>query len=475
MRSIRLTLAFGVTTVVFAGALALSSSILWWLGTKQIDKFHETIAEDLIVVASYARIWTDGVVYIAYSPNLPGGFEVGGDRAFVVRDTTGTKVIGRSPNLKERDALIAAPEGAGPNETVWFETLIPNGNTAIAATRVLPASWDWSLDDPDVRASEQVKRTRVEITVARDRTPLDRTLRELVLAAGIITLSVSTVAAAATWILAGRVLAPLKTMAQTFGELEVAAHTLPLALEGPQEIQGFASHLNALLKRMTEAEQRERRFTADAAHELRTPIAELRTLTDVALAYPGSADEIEGAVRSANEISQRLGALVAALLGIARRESFVDDLRMEPVDIPEMLRRIVQEHELTIRTRKLELEVEAPESHKVETDRALLRSIVANLTGNAVAHSPEGSLIKLFYSGGSSSFRLEVTNPAPDLDEADLVQIFEPFWRKRGARTNRDHSGLGLALSANFAKMLNMSLTPTRLASGELQMTLELR
>ena len=103
------------------------------------------------------------------------------------------------------------------------------------------------------------------------------------------------------------------------------------------------------------------------------------------------------------------------------------------------------------------------------------RRAVENLIGNAVAYAPDDATIRIFYSGGTNGMRFDISNPAPELSQEDARHLFEPFWRKRGAKTDRDHSGLGLALAASFADILEMDLDARLLSDGRVQFTLKSR
>ncbi len=274
------------------------------------------------------------------------------------------------------------------------------------------------------------------------------------------------------WQNSGRALQPLNTLANQATEINEPTDAAPFETNMPAELWPIADRLNNLLMRLQGAAMNERRFTADATHELRTPNAELCTLTDVALAFPDDPDRLESAVRTSNELSIRLTSLVDALLGIAGRETLSRDLRTEPVDVPALLQRILDDNGADISQRGLQTSYDGPTAHVVETNAALLTSIVTNLIGNAVSHSSAGATVRLHYSGGNHGFRLDVSNPASNLAPADVDMMFEPFWRKQGSHTDRSHSGLGLTLSKGFANLLGFTLDASLLRSGDIQLTL---
>lgn len=472
MRSIRHTLTRNTCLVVFTVVAALSIAGFSFLRAVQTQSFENALETDLRVVANAVKVWTDGEIYIELNPTLLSDFAAGGDNAFVIRDASGAEVIERSFSLIAANRELSASPGATEDATTWSEEIGPNGAMSVVVTRVLPAQWGWDLDDTSIETAPDVRQTAVQISVAHDRTSLDNSLRNL-LALGIIVTFASVLAAGvAVWVGAGRALRPLNDLADRTTEITEPTTTKPFDIAGPVELVPIAKRLNDLLDRLAKNALSERRFTADAAHELRTPIAELRTMTDVALAFPGDSDQLESVVRTSNELSVRLSSLVDALLGIARRETIAGDLEKTDVDVPAQLRGLISDNHAAITKKGLDIVLVGPEMHVVSTDAALLNSIMTNLIGNAVAHAPHGSKIRVSFTGGSRGFRLDVTNPAPDLTKADLDMVFEPFWRQQGAHSDRSHSGLGLTLSRNFADLLGYSLYANLLKSGDVQLTL---
>lgn len=443
-----------------------------FLRSVQVQAFEDSIENDLRVVANGVKVWTDGDLYIELNPTLLPEFATNGSKAYVVRDVTGTVLVEQSDSLSASNFGLAAVSGANATETKWRTDVAPDGKPTVVATRILPAQWGWDLDDPTIEVPQVVRDTQVQITVARDRASLDASLRTTALAGFLITIAGAVAAAVAVWLSSARAFRPLNALANRASEIDAPTDSAPFDTDVPEELWPIADRLNNLLARLQQASLSERRFTADAAHELRTPIAELRTLTDVALAFPDDPDRLESVVRTSNELSVRLSSLVDALLGIARRETVRQDMRTDNVDIPALLRRIIEDNEADITRRRLQITHDGPETHVVETDAALITSVLTNLVGNAVAHSPEGATIRLHFSGGHQGFRLDVSNPAANLDATDAEMLFEPFWRKNGSHSDRSHSGLGLTLSKSFAEILGLTLEANLLRSGDIQLTL---
>ena len=472
MTSIRFSITRNTAAVVFVVVAALCLSGFMLLRSVQVQAFEQAIESDLRVVANGVKVWTDGDTYVELNPILLPEFAASGNKAFVVRDVTGTMIIAMSGSLTTNETELSAVRGATMDKTAREYGEDHNGQPALIATRLLPAQWDWDLDDPTISVPQEVRDTQVQITVSTDRSSLDASLRNSGLTGILITIAATIAAGAAVWLNTARALRPLNTLANQAAEIEEPTDAAPFDTNVPAELWPIADRFNNLLMRLQRASLSERRFTADAAHELRTPIAELRTLTDVALAFPDDPERLESVVRTSNELSIRLTSLVDALLGIARRETLIRDVRTEDVDIPALLQRILDHNEADSSERGLLSRYDGPISHIVKTDAALLTSVLTNLIGNAFAHSSAGATIRVQYSGGQQGFRLDVTNPASNLDATDVEMLFEPFWRKQGSHSDRSHSGLGLTLSKNFSDLLGFTLDASLLRSGEIQLTL---
>jgi two-component system sensor histidine kinase QseC len=394
-------------------------------------------------------------VNVELNPTLLTEFAAGGRNAFVIRDTTGTNLIEWSANQGLR-----ASSGAKSGETTWSTDVGPTGSPVFMATAILPAQWGWDLDDTSIDVAEEVRLTEVQITVAHDRSALDATLRDWALVGVFMTIVATMAAGAAVWLSTARALRPLDALADRAKQINEPAEFEPFDTNGPSELTPIARRLNNLLARLYDASLGERRFTADAAHELRTPIAELRTLTDVALAFPDDPARLESVARISNELSIRLTSLVDALLGIARRETVKSDLRSDPVDILALLQHIIAGNRTTISNCGLTVEFDGPDTHILDTDTALSTSVMTNLIGNAVSYAPQGTGIKVNYSGGSNGFRLDIINRAPDLSQADLDMVFEQFWRKQGPHADRSHSGLGSRCRKTLQSFWALRLMP---------------
>jgi two-component system sensor histidine kinase QseC len=222
----------------------------------------------------------------------------------------------------------------------------------------------------------------------------------------------------------------------------------------PEELRPITSRLNDLLGRLEESFDRERRFSADLAHELRTPLAELRSLAEVELAWPEGKDS--GQHRATLNIALQMEAMVTRLLEMARSENGEISLQTEPVLMAPLLNEVWQPLADKAKRKQLAFTFNVPPDAAIQTDRALFRSILTNLLANAVEYTPQNGRGEINWRKDTGE--LTVSNTVHDLGAADVPHLFERLWRKDKSRTGNDHCGLGLALSQTFAGFLGFNL-----------------
>jgi signal transduction histidine kinase len=302
----------------------------------------------------------------------------------------------------------------------------------------------------------------VTLVLARDRAGLDRTLAGI--GAGLLLVGAVVLAATALIVTTAvrRGLAPLHAVGQQAATIDASTLETRFATHSlPTELLPISERLNDLLARLEKAFQRERRVTADIAHELRTPIAELRTLAEVGVKWAE-----EAAFQDALQIARRMETLVTGLLALARHDAGHQAVAREPV----VLRTLVDEvwSPLAERARSRQLDVAIDVTGQWQTDPTLLRMIVGNLLSNAVEYTSERGQIRV---AGDPS-RLDISNTTDQLRREDLPHLFERFWRKDAARTHDGHSGLGLALALAATAALGLNLSAEMPDAATLRMSL---
>jgi signal transduction histidine kinase len=239
----------------------------------------------------------------------------------------------------------------------------------------------------------------------------------------------------------------------------------------PLELAPICDCLNGLLSRLERSFERERRYSSDVAHELLTPLAELRSLGEFALRYPDS-DPRESIAQSL-VILLRTERVVTMLMDLCRAEQKNSQAGCtELIAVQALLSGRLHALESGAAGRGLSFRITIPESAQVRADPTLLGSILTNLLSNAIDYATPGSEIQITWTGGESRFALAVSNVAADFARDDLIHFFDRFWRKDKARSGSGHSGLGLPLSRELAQLMGFTLTAE--SPGETRVTLVL-
>lgn len=371
-------------------------------------------------------------------------------------------------------AALPFPRGVSPHGRATAFTL-PDGRSGRLLSILLPVSADEEEDDAAQRP-ERVTLRKVVVAVARETEPVDETLSTLLVA---IIVSSAFIAAGGAWLVrvaVHRSLTPVRQLARVVETLDPANLPKTLAMPVvPAELQPVASGVTGLVSRVTEAIERERRFTSAAAHELRTPLSEIRMLVDVRLRWPDDAAACLKTLTSIGQVNRRMEQLTVTLLDIARGTGM--NLQREQVDVSSLVQHCCDELSAKAASRGLRIVTNLQAPLWVLTEPSSLTSIVSNLLSNAAQYAAENTTIQIILQQHDERVDLLVKNAAPTVSPADLDVMFEPFWRQDASRTSpeggADHLGLGLTVSSLLARRLEGHLQAT-LEHGELTMRLSL-
>ena len=249
------------------------------------------------------------------------------------------------------------------------------------------------------------------------------------------------------WVVAGRVLAPIGHITEVAREIQATDLSRRIALPGPaDELTELADTFDDLLGRLDDAFEGQQRFIQEASHELRNPLAIIRTNLDVALADP---DPDPAELRRVAELVQvtasRMSHLVDDLLVYARSGS--PSRQFGPVDVGDLVRDGAAEYDGPARARGVRLDVAAPSGVTVEGDRLALRQVLANLLSNAVRLAPEGSTVAVGMGNEPDGVWFGVSDEGPGIAAEDRTKVFQRFWRgDHGEGRREGRSGLGLAI-----------------------------
>jgi two-component system, OmpR family, sensor kinase len=259
------------------------------------------------------------------------------------------------------------------------------------------------------------------------------------------------VAGLAAWLLAGASLAPVERMRRQAAE--ISAHDTETRLVVPEardEIAALATTLNELLARLQEALHHQRVFVAAAGHELRSPLAVLKTELELAGRPGRSVDELRTAVAGAAEETDRLVHLAEGLLLLAQGDDPEGFVRPTEIDLVALVGRIVDGHQARARSGGVDITVTGPPVLVAQVDALRLRQAIDNLLDNALRFAPEGSSVAVALEGGPDELTIAVADEGPGIDPDFMALAFDRFSRPDEAR-NLDAGGTGLGLSIVLA------------------------
>jgi len=273
---------------------------------------------------------------------------------------------------------------------------------------------------------------------------------------------------AVTWLLVGWTLRPVDSMRAEAAAISAGepGRRLPVP-NTDDELARLAETLNAMLDRLEEAIERERRFVDDASHELRTPLSNLKAGLELALRRSRTADELEAEVRSAAEETDRLSRLAEDLLVLARADRGRLPIRRESVDVTSLVGDTVESFAARAAERRVGIDMRVPEELRADVDELRVRQALGNLLDNGLRAAPSGGHVSVAAERNNGSLRLEVRDSGPGFPPEFLPVAFEAFTRPDAGRSRPvGGAGLGLAIVAAVAQAHGGSVSAENLPGG---------
>jgi heavy metal sensor kinase len=284
------------------------------------------------------------------------------------------------------------------------------------------------------------------LEVGQSRQDIEDVLRALLIVAAVATPFMLGLAAAGGYLLAGRALAPVDAITRLAAKIHGEELDARLNLDLPEDELGrLARTFDAMLARIERDYDRQRRFTADAAHELRTPLSLMRTQIDLALAKERPPAEYREALLGLDGDVRRMSELVAALLALARADTGRLPLQPARFALDATIGLVLEQQAGAAATAHVELRNEAAPA-VMEADEDLIVQLLLNLTDNAVTATAPGGWVAAGCEAGDGVARLWVADNGAGIPAAELARVFDRFYRVDSGRT-RGSGGLGLGLS----------------------------
>ncbi len=270
---------------------------------------------------------------------------------------------------------------------------------------------------------------------------------------------------------AGRVLAPVGEIASLAERIEARDLSGRLRADGKDELGRLCASFDRMLDRLEAAFSRERRFVADASHELRGPLAVLRAETELALRRDRTSDEYRAALTSIAREAVRLEELTDELLAAARAE--VDARDRETLDASELVRRLGERIRPAAATRGIDVRVEAGGPVLARANLTTLERALLAIVHNAIAYGRNDGLLYLRAVRFDDAVRIEIADDGPGFSNEALAHATERFWRGDSAHP-RGGTGLGLAIARTIVEANHGSLQLSNASEGGAIVTIEL-
>jgi len=459
MYSIRKKLTLSII-VGMAIVLSMTTIFLYYLIAREVQTVFDTALLDKAhaMIALTELDAEDGLEFDFTDGFMPE-FEVGSNAQYYQVWEHGIDLLLKSPSLSEQD--LPLPE-IKPGEHQFADLNLVDGRAGrLIAINFLPRL---ELEDED-EGAESVGQLDapdpqpLTLVLARERETLDQMLFSIGLLISMIMLLVLIVCGIMVRLLVGSGLSPLSSLARQVGEIDESNLDLRLARSGVQslEIAPIEDQINHLLERLQSAFEREKRFSSNVAHELRTPLAELRTLSEVGEMVAEDRDQTQAFFNDVADVSKQMETVVLTLLELARSDAGL--LQSEPEDIflKEYCDLVWQQSVVEVSNDK-HLVNNVPGDLVISTDKEKLGMILSNLFANAVSYSPHDAEVRVEVEMQNNRVAFQVSNAAADLKPEDIIHMKDRFWRKHKAQVAAEHSGLGLALVEALARIMGLKV-----------------
>lgn len=324
---------------------------------------------------------------------------------------------------------------------------------------------------PSSSLTPQQERAAHDQIVERATSQLSAQKRAFLTQSGIALAVMSAVSLGLGWLVAGRVLRPVRTITTSARQISATNLHQRLAIQGPDdELKELGDTIDDLLTRLEASFQSQRRFVANASHELRTPLARQRTVVQVALADPdATADSLRTAHERVLNATYQQDRLIDALLTLARGERGLD--RRQPVDLADVAGDVLLTRDTETTRRGLRLTTRLTHA-TTAGDPHLIERLMVNLVDNALRYNTASGRLEVSTVTVAGAAVLTVTNTGPAVPADQIPRLFQPFQRLDADRTHHDGAlGLGLSIVQAIATAHGATIAAHPRPEGGMEIT----
>lgn len=452
-----------VHLLAILAAVGATAGAGWWVLSQSVNRQLDTAL--LALAEAEAAMLTDGGAAVIRVHEAPQGSAPPSltrlDRLVQIIDKQGW-ILARSSNLGTEDLPASSQllEQLAAGRTV-FETLPDTSEEPLRMVSV-PA---------------RVKGQLYAVQVAGSLDDANSTLRSAALLFAAMAVALMAALGWAGARLSRKLFVAIENIVEQAGRIE--DNHLDRRLPHPggdDEIGHLVTTLNAMLERIEGAFETQRRFTADASHELRSPLSRLRAEIEITLRRPRESGDYVAALRSCLEEVERLTTLVEELLMLARIDAGQERGPGQPVALTALVRDTIARMEAPAREHGIALSYAGAMADHMQVDQAALGLVLRNLLENALKFSPPGGRIEIGLERKDGAVLLTVADQGPGIAAAELPYVFERFFRGTGARASEVGGvGLGLALSQSIMRAGGGAITAANRPGGGALFTVQLQ
>jgi two-component system sensor histidine kinase QseC len=398
--------------------------------------------------------YEDGLEFDFADDGVMSEFDVREDAQYYQVWDQAENLLIKSPSLLEFNLPL---KGVGLDEHLYADIELQDGRAGrLIEIKFLPRV---EIDNEEGQVVLPEPKP-ISLVYARERITLDNTLFAIGITVVTIVMVVLLVTGILVWHLVGRGLLPLSTLAEQVSEINESSLSTRLRPQGEHslEVVPIIDQLNHLLERLQSAFERERRFSSNVAHELRTPLSELKALAEVGQLIPDDKIQVTAFFEDVGDISRQMEKVVVTLLDLARSEAGLLNSDPEEIALTELCDSIWLQVTKDRRVDK-KLIKHVQDDLLVSVDREMFSMILGNVLSNAISYSQTNAEIHLTAETEGDYLVLKVKNVAADLNPEDILHMKERFWRKNRSDGDAGHSGLGLTLVDALARILSLDVT----------------
>jgi len=466
MRTLRSRLLLG-TAIATSGVLLAAGVLLYALIHGALwNEFDESLAAKARSLAGMVEQERDGLELEFDEADLPEYMPAEHSEFYQVW-LNGTEVFARSPSLEGRDLRLIE----GPVEQPACESAaLPDGRSGrILGIRFTPRS--------DGKAGSPGQSLEVTLVLGRETAGIERTLAQIKVAMAAVGLAAVLVSVGVLDWSVRRGLRPVARLAAQIGDVgesDLSARIDPAGI--PSELLPVVDRLNDLLGRLQSAFQRERRFTADVAHELRTPLAGVRSTLEVALLKEREPEGYRKAMEESLGINQQMHRMVENLLSLARADASQLEVMNQEVDLGALIRECWNPLARAASERGISVDWHLQEPCILQSDQGKLRLVLQNILSNAATYTADRGQIRIQSASKDGQIELTVANTGSSLSPEGVERVFDRFWRGDASRrSSGQHCGLGLSLCRTLLELLGGSISAESGTGGEFRIVVRLQ